>query len=167
MGVLKQLRKAVPAISTIAMAGLLTGCGLFGGHNAPDEFKVVARAPLEVPPDFNLRPPQPGSPRPQEMARDTRSQSNMFGASSAGTGALIDPRTNPSQTPGEGAILGLAGADQASPDIRAIVDRENPGVVVASPSFLDKLMFWKDGQTPEAQAAAGDVLSTTRATPEK
>src|SRR5690606_37352619 len=33
----------------------------------PDEFAVVAsKAPLVVPPDFTLRPPRPGAPRPQE-----------------------------------------------------------------------------------------------------
>jgi hypothetical protein len=31
---------------------------------APDEFAVVKRAPLIVPPDFELRPPDPGAPRP-------------------------------------------------------------------------------------------------------
>ncbi len=32
----------------------------------PDEFQVVSRAPLSMPPDFSLRPPQPGASRPQE-----------------------------------------------------------------------------------------------------
>lgn len=165
MGVLKQVRKAaVPAITFLAIGGLLSGCGMFGGHDAPDEFMVVARAPLEVPPDFNLRPPQPGSPRPQEMERDTRSQSTVFGASSAGIGALVDPRTNPKQTSGEGALLAQAGADLANPDIRAIVDRENPGVVIGSPSFLDKLIFWKDDQNPEVLAPGGGAPTTTRTT---
>lgn len=165
MVVLKQVRKAaVPAITVLAMGGLLSGCGLFGGHDAPDEFMVVARAPLEVPPDFSLRPPQPGSPRPQEMERDTRSQASVFGASTAGSGALIDPRTNPKQTSGEGALLAQAGADGANRDIRAIVDRENPGVVVGSPTFLDKLMFWKDEQNPEVMPPPGGTLSTTRTT---
>ena len=31
---------------------------------APDEFAVVKRAPLIVPPDYDLRPPDPGAPRP-------------------------------------------------------------------------------------------------------
>jgi len=32
----------------------------------PDEFAVESRAPLTMPPEFDLRPPQPGAPRPQE-----------------------------------------------------------------------------------------------------
>lgn len=162
MGVLMQLRKVVPALTVIAVGGLVSGCGLFDRHDAPDEFQVVARAPLEVPPDFNLRPPQPGSPRPQEMDRDTRSQASVFGASSAGTGALIDPRVNARQTAGEGALLAQAGADRNQADIRTIIDRENPGVVVANPGLLDKLMFWKDGQEPEVVPPGGGVPVTTR-----
>ena len=34
------------------------------GKRSPDEFAVVKRAPLIVPPDFDLRPPEPGAPRP-------------------------------------------------------------------------------------------------------
>ena len=36
--------------------------------SAPDEFAVESRAPLTIPPDFDLRPPTPGAPRPQEVA---------------------------------------------------------------------------------------------------
>jgi hypothetical protein len=32
----------------------------------PDEFAVESRAPLTIPPEFDLRPPQPGAPRPQD-----------------------------------------------------------------------------------------------------
>jgi len=32
----------------------------------PDEFAVESRAPLTIPPEYDLRPPQPGAPRPQE-----------------------------------------------------------------------------------------------------
>ena len=34
--------------------------------SSPDEFAVESRAPLTMPPDFELRPPQPGAARPQE-----------------------------------------------------------------------------------------------------
>ena len=33
------------------------------GKNPPDEFQVVAQAPLTMPPDFNLPTPTPGAPR--------------------------------------------------------------------------------------------------------
>jgi hypothetical protein len=40
----------------------------------PDEFAVESRAPLLIPPDFNLRPPQPGAQRPQEVTAAERAR---------------------------------------------------------------------------------------------
>ena len=60
---------------------LLAGCGrgtvqeaLGMGKRAPDEFTVVSRAPLILPPDYGLRPPgsgesRPGVDTPTEQAR--------------------------------------------------------------------------------------------------
>ncbi|HTV88170.1 MAG TPA: DUF3035 domain-containing protein [Stellaceae bacterium] len=57
----------------------LTGCSnwrQFIGIDqpAPDEFAVEQRAPLTIPPDFDLRPPQPGAPRPHEVTAAERAQ---------------------------------------------------------------------------------------------
>jgi hypothetical protein len=41
---------------------------------SPDEFAVESRAPLTLPPDFDLRPPQPGASRPQESSVASRAQ---------------------------------------------------------------------------------------------
>jgi hypothetical protein len=40
----------------------------------PDEFAVESRAPLTIPPEFDLRPPQPGAPRPQEVTAADRAR---------------------------------------------------------------------------------------------
>ena len=37
-------------------------------RTGPDEFAVESRAPLTIPPDFELRPPHPGAARPQEVS---------------------------------------------------------------------------------------------------
>ncbi len=44
-------------------------------RSSPDEFAVESRAPLTIPPDFALRPPQPGAPRPQEITAADRTRS--------------------------------------------------------------------------------------------
>jgi len=41
---------------------------------SPDEFAVESRAPLTIPPDFDLRPPQPGAARPQEATAAERAR---------------------------------------------------------------------------------------------
>ena len=67
-------RKLSTSIFKVALLGGLafavSGCEstreTFGlNKTAPDEFQVVSRAPLSLPPDFTLRVPDPGAPRPQ------------------------------------------------------------------------------------------------------
>ena len=80
----------------------------------PDEFTVVKRAPLEMPPDFGLRPPMPGAPRPQEQATADQARASLLGAN-AGSAQV---------TKGENALLTDAQAN-ANPNIRQIVDTES------------------------------------------
>jgi hypothetical protein len=47
---------------------------------SPDEFAVESRAPLTVPPDFELRPPAPGAPRPQEVSAANKAQTAIDSA---------------------------------------------------------------------------------------
>ena len=39
------------------------------GKRSPDEFAVVRRAPLILPPDYGLRPPRPGETGPASTPR--------------------------------------------------------------------------------------------------
>jgi hypothetical protein len=75
MSEVDQGRRAVAAVSAVCLAGVLALSGCTGFKQAigleptmPDEFEVVSRAPLTIPPDFDLRPPKPGAPRPQEVS---------------------------------------------------------------------------------------------------
>ena len=47
---------------------------------APDEFAVVRRAPLIVPPDYDLRPPDPGAPRPNIGTTSDQARVAMTGS---------------------------------------------------------------------------------------
>ena len=58
---------------------LLAGCSgdkltrTFGlTRDAPDEYTVTTRAPLSMPPDYNLRPPRPGAPVRRSKASGSR-----------------------------------------------------------------------------------------------
>ena len=77
--------RLIAAAATVALIAPLGACsgGMSGIRStlgitkeAPDEFGVVSRAPLSLPPDYTLRPPQTGALRPQdttptEVARQT------------------------------------------------------------------------------------------------
>lgn len=113
--------------TTSILMATLTSVALMGCSNAkeklgltrsaPDEFAVVKRAPLEMPPDYALRPPMPGAPRPQEQAVTEQARATVFGGESAARKAA--------PANGEAALLQEAGAASTDPQIRRVVDRES------------------------------------------
>jgi hypothetical protein len=144
------------ALGVIALAGGLGGCAqanlAFGlGKSPPDEFQVVARAPLSLPPNYNLRPPEPGAPRPQEGTARDQARTAVFGPSGTqvATGnALGDPGgVAPDSTPGEQALLQSAGAVGVDPNIRQEVNQETTQQIAQNSEFIDRLIFWR--KTPE------------------
>ncbi len=64
-----------------AGAASLAACGSGGivNRERPDEFAVQRQAPLVVPPDFSLVPPQPGAPRPSEGTAAQQALEALFG----------------------------------------------------------------------------------------
>lgn len=72
----------IKRVAAVILAGSVTaGCGVFsssGGPSGPDEFTVVGRAPLVIPPNAELRPPRPGEPRPQEIDPSNRAMQALF-----------------------------------------------------------------------------------------
>jgi len=117
---------------------------------SPDEFQVVSRAPLSMPPDYSLRPPTPGAPRPQEGTTQQQAQSIVTGHSS-------DRNLQPDQIPsvgeggdsipvesaGESAFLQSASLGGVDPHIRQLVDEETSSEEQDSKTFLDSLIFWR------------------------
>ncbi|NBC36928.1 DUF3035 domain-containing protein [Novosphingobium sp. FSY-8] len=75
------MRKISAVLVACATTVLLTGCGAGGLFNRvrPDEFAVQRQAPLWVPPDFALTPPQPGAPRPASRTQQQETLDAMFG----------------------------------------------------------------------------------------
>lgn len=112
---------------------------------SPDEFQVVARAPLSLPPDYSLRPPEPGAPRPQEGTSRDQAQTAVFGNYDA-AGVIGD--VPPGSSQGEAALLQSAGATGIDPDIRQLVDRETSSLIAEDRKFIDSLIFWRDPEPP-------------------
>ena len=78
------MRKAIPILLVASGAFLLASCGSSGvlGRERPDEFAVQRQAPLLIPPDFELVPPQPGAPRPAEGTAAQDALDALFGGPS-------------------------------------------------------------------------------------
>jgi hypothetical protein len=137
------MQKPVTLVALVAACAAVSGCGGFrqaiGVEKvAPDEFRVVTRAPLTLPPDYALRPPRPGDPRPQELRPDGAARAAVFGQD-VGAGASA----------GEQAIIARAGASAVDPSIRAQVDLEGAALVRKPESFANTIIGFQGA----AQAA--------------
>ncbi|MDO9608853.1 MAG: DUF3035 domain-containing protein [Brevundimonas sp.] len=129
---------ASAALAVSACGSLKQGVGLT--KVVPDEFVTVSTAPLSVPPEYGLRPPAPGQPRPQELAPESAARQILLGQRQAIT-----------RTPGEQVLVAQAGADQADPLARYVVDDEFGDIAHKDESFANRLMFWrKDDASTQA-----------------
>ena len=70
----------ITLVATVAIAAVaLTACGRTGVNRArPDEFATARQAPLVIPPDFSLTPPQPGAARPQDTGPSQQALEALF-----------------------------------------------------------------------------------------
>jgi hypothetical protein len=117
----------------------------------PDEFLTVSTAPLTVPPEYGLRPPAPGQPRPQELAPESAARQILLGQRQAVT-----------RSDGEQQLVALAGGDRADPLARYVVDDEFGDLAHKEQGWANRIMFWRrddaDSQGPTAiQTAEGAV----------
>ena len=151
--------------TALAVSGVLLLAGCSGVQEQfsltstpPDEFKVTTRAPLAVPPDFNLRPPAPGEPRPQEGTATQQAKQVIFRASDNAELTLEEAMRADGRTLGERALLIEAQADQAQSGIRQVVERESKTLREEDGYLYDVLVFWRDeeppGQIIDAEAEA-------------
>ena len=144
---------------TLCAAALLSGCdsarkALTQTKAAPDEFSVYTRAPLNLPPDYGLRPPSDKSQTEVE-AENTKNEAKrvLLGP----TGQSAEPIQ--AGTPGTTALLARAGAHNAEPGIRDIVNRETSAYAEEDLRFLEKLMY---GDKAEGMGDVVDPAAETK-----
>jgi hypothetical protein len=146
---MKMSLKRAAIAGMLLLAGTdLAGCGstskALGLNKAsPDEFRVVAKAPLVIPPDYALRPPRPGEPRPQELQPE-----------SAARVALLGERQGEARSDGEKLLVAKAGADRADPLVRYVVDDEFGDIAHKDKSFADRVMFWRNEKASKDKGTA-------------
>lgn len=138
-------------ILALSLGTLLIGCDSFrAGGSGPDEFAVVTRAPLSLPPDYGLRPPRPGAGRPNEVSPRDDAQSKLLRnlGSQSRQSRSKENKTNGKFTNGETALLKQADALNVDPSIRHVVERES-GRIKEEDSLVDTLVFWRDKKNPK------------------
>ena len=136
-------------LALLAAPAMLAGCdttkeALGLNKKAPDEFSVVTKAPLVLPPEFGLRPPEPGAPRPQDKTAQDRAR-NALGLTGQAPGT--GPNTA-ARSAGENALLQQAHATNPDPDIRRKINDEFTQLAERDSSFVDRLIFWQKPEDP-------------------
>ena len=122
-------------------------------HVAPDEFRVVARPPLSMPPEFNLRPPGEDQEFVSGKAADVRGRDVIVGTQAdagtlpqASTSSGVRNLASTAVTPvSSGPLLGTAdaqllsraGADKAHTQIRQqLLNDSESGVAAQDSRYL-------------------------------
>jgi len=145
--------RGLAAASILLLAGSLTaGCTDFKKTiglepTLPDEFAVESRAPLTIPPDFDLRPPTPGAPRPQEQASNQQAKQ-------------VIEQAGPGERGKQASDFRLRRSEDGLPDIgRRGGQAPDPSGAVAEQSLSSKLLGY-DG-------ASGGTIEKRETTPLK
>src|SRR5476649_2639903 len=125
---------------------------------SPDEFAVVTKAPLIIPPDFNLHPPDPGAPPLNQEGPTDTAQTALFNSSdpqtvAAGMGGNL--------TLGERMLLANAGVQNADPAIRAELQADGRNsAAAADQSFTDRVLSGSLSARTDAKPAAKPAPAT-------
>src|SRR5208283_484661 len=138
---------------SVAGASLLPGCGDFKRavgleQTLPDEFAVESRAPLTIPPDFDLRPPQPGASRPQEKSADQQAKQ------------LIE-QAGPGEPGKQASNFRLRRSEDGLPDVGARGQAPDANAAVADQSLSSKLLGY------DGASSSGGEVETRETTPLK
>ena len=123
------------AVASLVMSGCTTAAkGLGLTKDAPNEFNILTKAPLIIPPEYNLKPPRLG----ESSAENNYSQK-------AAREALIGNVDDAEPTRGEIALMAKAGVGRADQEVRLEIDGQN-SVERKTQGFASRVLFWKNGE---------------------
>ena len=136
------MKKTTAFLSLALAVALLSGCesarkAFSGDKTAPDEFAVYSRPPLSLPPNYRLRPPAPGTVRPQVDSAKYRAEQAIL-SSTVRKGGVAKPLKG---STGLMALLRDTGALSATPNIRAIINEETSILSSQDQAFVNKLII--------------------------
>lgn len=138
------------AVFLLMAAVLLGGCeetkrALGQTKTAPDEFAVYQRAPLSLPPNYNLRPPSPGQDRPQSVNPRDRASAALGQSPRVRQPITETGKPNLSAlSPGELSVLRITGALDATSEIRGQVNQESAILAEGADGLTNTVLFWRE-----------------------
>lgn len=141
------------ALLALAACGGQNARDMLGlGKRTPDEFRVVSRPPLSVPPDFTLRPPQKQSGTGNSQA-DSQARALVTGTEAP---KKQDYDAERFMGPAETAVGVVNRYDlESSADNRFLA---NLGVEEADPAIRDKLFADREAAAAAQEKASDDYL---------
>ena len=134
-------------LSTGACSNVRETLGL--NKRAPDEFTVMRKPPLVIPPNFSLRPPVAGGIDNGESESAAKARAAILGQAEGVSSATQAPASQATaKSIGEQALLLRAGAEKANPGIRQLIRRETTLLEEKDASFTERLIFWRKSPPP-------------------
>jgi hypothetical protein len=150
-------------VIVLAAAAGLSGCSSIRSaagidKSTPDEFAVVTKAPLVIPPDYNLHPPKPGAVPTNQQSPTASAQAALYASDESG--ANPTPQSGGNFSDGEKAILAQANATNADHSIRQEIASDEKSMQGADESFTDKVLFGGGPTDNSDKAVNADANST-------
>ncbi len=133
------------AVSVSGCSGVRNSLGL--NKDAPDEFAVITRAPLEIPANIALPPPNLGAPRPQEQPTIAKAQEAVFGEEKEASETI---------SAGEATLLEHVEEQGIDQNIRATVNNETAELDDRNRTVIQKLIK-ADKSATQASATVVDA----------
>jgi hypothetical protein len=129
----------------LSAALLVSGCSTIQdaagtGKQSPDEFAIATKAPLIIPPDYNLRPPKPGAVATNSSQPTDTAEQSLFGADNA----TIAKSMPGNMSDAEKLLLVNAGAQNSDPSIRQDLAADHyKAIQASSDDFTNSVLFWQ------------------------
>ena len=150
-------------MAALAALGLtLAACQSFRdaagiSKQSPDEFAITTKAPLVIPPDYNLRPPKPGAAPTNQVSPTVQAQTTLFNSQTAATAS-----TASTYSQGEQELLAGAGATNADNSIRRQIATDNDSSG-SDEDFSNQVLFWQDHPDQSGTPVNADAEQNARA----
>jgi hypothetical protein len=138
-----RLARAISRFVVLGGMGLmLVGCNSIRDaagitKDPPDEFAVVTKAPLVIPPDFNLRPPKPGAAPTNQVSPTASAEEALYSDDPATIAAGITGDYSEE----EKILLAKSGGVVADHGIRQQIAADAKNMEAADDSFTDMVLF--------------------------